>query len=49
MFDQALINLIKTDAEKGMSALLEQYTGLVYTVVKIKYQPYAQVRILKRL
>lgn len=36
MFDQALINLIKTDAEKDMSALLEQYTGLVYTVVKNK-------------
>lgn len=36
MFDKALIKLIKTDAEKGMSALLDQYTGLVYTVVKNK-------------
>lgn len=36
MFDQALINLIKTDAEKGMSALIDQYAGLVYTVVKNK-------------
>lgn len=36
MFDESLIRLIKTDAEKGMTALIEQYTGLVYTVVKNK-------------
>ncbi len=36
MFDSSLIKLIKTDAEKGMSALVEQYTGYVHTVVKNK-------------
>ena len=36
MFDNALIKLIKHNTEKGMSALMEQYTGLVYTVVKNK-------------
>lgn len=36
MFDHALIKLIKTDTEKGLSALMDQYTGLVYTIVKNK-------------
>lgn len=36
MFDSSLIKLIRKDAEKGMSALIEQYTGFVYTVVKNK-------------
>ena len=36
MFDNALIRLIKNNTEKGMSALMEQYTGLIYTVVKNK-------------
>lgn len=34
MFDRALLRLIRADAQKGMSALMEQYTGLVYTIVK---------------
>lgn len=36
MFDRALLRLIRADAQKGMSALMEQYTGLVYTIVKNK-------------
>lgn len=36
MFDKALIKLIKTDVEKGISVLIDQYAGLVYTVVKNK-------------
>lgn len=40
MLDSALIKLIKKDTQKGMSALMEQYTGLVYTIVKNKLSSY---------
>ena len=40
MLDKALIKLIKRDAQKGMSILMEQYTGLVYTIVKNKLSLY---------
>lgn len=36
MFDNGILDLIKSNPEKGMSALMEQYTGLVYTIVKNK-------------
>ncbi len=36
MFDTALIKLIKNNPEKGLSALIDQYTPLVYTIVKNK-------------
>lgn len=34
MFDSGLIKLIKENPQKGMIFLMEQYTGLVYTIVK---------------
>lgn len=40
MLDNALINLIKKDVQKGISVLMEQYTGLVYTIVKNKLSSY---------
>lgn len=36
MFDSALLELIKTDKNKGLLNLIDQYTPLVYTVVKSK-------------
>lgn len=36
MFDSGLLKLINENPEKGMSALMEQFTPLVYTVVKNK-------------
>lgn len=36
MFDSGLLKLINESPEKGMSALMEQFTPLVYTVVKNK-------------
>ena len=36
MFDSALIKMIKSDKNKGLSNLIDQYTPLVYTVVKNK-------------
>lgn len=34
MFDQSLLRLIKKKPNRGMSALMDQYTGLVYSAVK---------------
>lgn len=36
MFDSALIKMIKADKDKGLSNLIDQYTPLVYTVIKNK-------------
>lgn len=36
MFDSVLLELIKTDKNKGLLHLIDQYTPLVYTVVKSK-------------
>ncbi len=36
MFDSVLLKLIKTDKNKGLLNLIDQYTPLVYTVVKSK-------------
>lgn len=36
MFDSVLLKLIKTDKRKGLLNLIDQYTPLVYTVVKSK-------------
>ncbi len=40
MKDDALLNLIKKHPEKGLSALMEQYTGLVCMVVKGTFSAY---------
>lgn len=34
MFDQSLLRLIKKKPNRGMSALMDRYTGLVYSAVK---------------
>ena len=36
MFDSALLKMIKSDKNKGLSHLIDQYTPLVYTVVRNK-------------
>lgn len=36
MFDSVLLELMKTDKNKGLLHLIDQYTPLVYTVVKSK-------------
>ena len=36
MFDSALIKMIKSDKNKGLSNLIDQYTPLVYTIVRNK-------------
>ena len=36
MFDSALIKMIQSDKNKGLSNLIDQYTPLVYTVVRNK-------------
>ncbi len=36
MQDDELINILKTSPNTGMALLLEQYTGLVYSIVKHK-------------
>ena len=38
--ENKLLDLIKKDAEKGMSVLIEEYAGLVYTIVKNKLVAY---------
>ncbi|MDE6412592.1 MAG: RNA polymerase subunit sigma-24, partial [Eubacterium sp.] len=36
MFDSALIKMIRSDQNKGLSNLIDQYTPLVYTIVRNK-------------
>lgn len=36
MFDSVLLELMKTDKNKGLLHLIDQYTPLVYTIVKSK-------------
>lgn len=36
MQDDELFNILKTDPNSGMKLLMEQYTGLIYTIVKNK-------------
>ena len=36
MFDSALIKMIQSDQNKGLSNLIDQYTPLVYTIVRNK-------------
>lgn len=36
MFDSALLKMIKSDKNKGLSHFIDQYTPLVYTIVKNK-------------
>lgn len=36
MFDSGILNLINKNANKGMTALIEQYTPLVYSIVSNK-------------
>ncbi len=40
MKDDALLKLIKKHPEKGLSVLMEQYTGLICTVVKGTFSAY---------
>ena len=39
MEDQALLEQLRTDPERGMEALMDDYGGLVYAVVKSKLRP----------
>lgn len=48
MFDQSLLRLIKKKPNRGMSALMDQYTGLVYSAVKTEYRGSALRRISRR-
>ena len=41
MKDDVLLNLLRKHPNKGLCALMEQYTGLVCTVVKGVFSPYA--------
>ncbi len=36
MFDSALIKMIKSDKNKGLSNWIDHYTPLVYTIVRNK-------------
>lgn len=36
MFDSTILELIKNDPERGMTELISQYTGLVYTIISNK-------------
>lgn len=36
MQDDELLNILKTDPNTGMTLLLKQYAGLIYSVVKHK-------------
>lgn len=36
MFDHTILELIKKNPERGMSELINQYTGLVYTIINNK-------------
>lgn len=43
MEDKKLIRLLRKDPNAGMEALMDQYTGLVYAVVKGKFADYYYV------
>ena len=36
MFDSTILELIKSNPERGMTELINQYTGLVYTIISNK-------------
>lgn len=36
MFDSTILELIKKDPERGLTELINQYTGLVYTIISNK-------------
>ena len=49
MFDSALIKMIKSDKNKGLSNLIDQYTPLVYTIVKNKISSVCSVEDIEEI